>query len=279
MKTMAQVLKRQGALVRKIAAGAATDDERAEALKLQEALDAAAAAAAPDPTATMTLAEFQKLAEAELAELEKAPDDERLQRLYRNLKSIRAQGKSAPDDIVTVEVAPAPAILDDLEAKAAAFDQRTRTGVRDDAPAAPVAPAKDDDKADAQKAEPAEPFDKGTISQQLAVEALETLISKLAALRVLLTAGTADSKAFESAFDGWWTLQDAIRTFASIGSGGGAPAPAPAAPAEMSAEAPAPAETAKADWDRLSPRSDVESLYRELRRGASRVRGHERATQ
>lgn len=304
MKKVTEVLKRQGALLRKMAAGTATDEERTEALKLQEALDAAAAAADPPPTATMTLAEFQKLAEAEIAEIAKAPDDARLARLQRNLKSIRDQGKTAPDDVVTVEVAAKaaePSILDALDAavdaatKATNFDGRTRSGVREApaAPAAPVAPTKDEpDPAVAPDAE----FDKASVSAQIAVEALDALTKKIADLRTAVASGAVDREAFEAAFSGWWDLRSAIETFTAIAAGAGAgepamPEPEPAA-ATLSEGAPAPAaapapadgtvapaeETAKGDWNSLSPRLDAPTAYRELRRGAMRVSGHSRST-
>lgn len=313
MTKVTEVLKRQGALVRKIAAGTATDDEKAEALKLQEALDAAAAEATPPATASMTLAEFKKLAEADLAALEKAPDEERLARLRRNLKSIRDQGKVAPDEIVTVEVeakAAEPSILDSLDAavdaaaKAHSFDGRTRSGVRE---APPVAPTKDDEeegKDKAKKDDAPAPFDKATVSGQLAVEALDALTAKVNALRTAVASGAVDRETFEEAFEGWWDLRSAIETYCRISGcvtpGAEAPEAPPAAAAlsETPPEAPTkaedatpeppakaeetaaepPAETAKAAWRDLSPRLGAEEGYRELRRGAMRHAGRNRAT-
>jgi hypothetical protein len=310
MKTMTEVLKRQGALVRKIAAGTATEAERAEMLKLQEALDAAAAAAAPPSTATMTLAEFQTLAEADLAEIAKTPDEGRLARLQRNLKAIRDQGKTAPDDVVTVEVeekAAPPTILDALDAavdaatKAHSFDGRTTSGVREAPPAAPVAPTKDDEEK--AKADAVAPFDKASVSAQIAVEALDALIGKVNALKALVATGAAiDREAFEAAFSGWWDLRSAIETFTAIAAGSGAAPAAEPAAATLAADAPAPGatdapppapaaegtpagtpagttvDTTKGDWTQLSPRLDAKTTFCELRRGAMRVAGHNRAT-
>lgn len=304
MKTMTEVLRRQGALMRKIAAGSATDEERTEALKLQEALEAAAAAATPPTTATMTLAEFQKLAEADLAEMTKTPDEGRLARLQRNLKAIRDQGKSAPDDVVTVEVeakADPPSILDALDAavdaatKATSFDGRTTSGVRD---AAPVAPTKDEEE---EKRKKAAEFDKAGISAQIAVEALDALIGKVNGLKALLESGAAiDREAFEAAFSGWWDLRSAVETFSAIAgatpatpeapeaaalsadppAAGDPPATddTPAAGDPPAADAAAPVDTNKGDWSGLSPRSDAETVYQGLRRGGMRIAGRNRTT-
>jgi hypothetical protein len=304
--SLSEILKRHGALVRKIAAGTANDAEKAEVLRLQEAVDAAAAATAEPEftTVTMTLAEFQAHAEMELADMDKAPDADRIARLQRNLKAIREQGKSAPDDVVAVEVktkSAEPSIVDALDARLAALLPAAAEKTEPDpAPAAEAAPvpetpaaAEKTEPAPAAEAAPAAPepvaaadepeFDKASISQQIAVEALEALTIRLSDLKSKIGGGSISAEDYDKAFEGWWSLQDVIRTFTAVA----ASAPAGAAPVvAASADAPPPAADPAAEvpevakgWSGLSPRMSHEQVYKDLRRGASRIRNHQRATE
>ena len=310
--SLSEILKRHGALVRKIAAGTATDAEKAEVLRLQEAVDAAAEATAEPEftTVTMTLAEFQAHAEAELADMDKAPDADRIARLQRNLKAIREQGKSAPDDVVAVEVktkAAEPSIVDALDARLAALSPPAEAAKTEPAPvaaaeAAPVpetpAAAEKTEPAPAAEAAPAAPepvaaaaepeFDKASISQQVAVEALEALTGRLSDLRAKIDGGSMSAEDLDKAFEGWWSLQDVIRTFTAVAASapaGAAPVVAasadapPPAPAAAAAAAPAAVPEVVKGWSGLSPRMSHEQVYKDLRRGASRIRNHQRATE
>jgi len=214
--------------------------------------------------------------------LGKAMDADRLALLKRNIAAVKLQGKTAPDDVVEIEAKVEVPIIDDLESKAAAleakatFDGRTTTGVRD---AAVEAPVKDEGKDD----KPDEEFDKASVSQQLAVEALDALIGKVAALRVAVQAGTMTREQYNDMFDGWWTLQEAVRTFAAMST---APIVAPESKADPAPEVkadpgtPDPAETEKSDpWATpLSPRIPVEDAYRETKKNKDRFVNKGRST-
>lgn len=270
---LTQVTNRLGALVNKLTAGTATEEEKAEAKKLQAALEAAAKATEAPPKITMTLAEFQKLAEAEMAELGKAMDADRLALLKRNIAAVKLQGKTAPDDVVEIETKAEVPIVEDLEARAAAleakasFDGRTTSGVRE----TPVeAPVKDKDP-------PAEEeFDKASVSQQLAVEALDALTGKVASLRVAVQAGTMTHSQYNDMFDGWWTLQDAVRTFAAISTS--VTPESKAEPTKADPGTPEPAEKGDPWATPLSPRIAVEDAYRATKKNRDRYMGKERVT-
>ncbi len=294
-----ETLKAHGALVRKVAAGTATDAERQEVLRLQAAIDAAADAVA-DPThktVTMTLAEFKVVAEKEIAELEAMPDADRLARLQRNLKAIRDQAKTAPDDVVTVEIACAaePAIVDGLETRVAALSAAKTAPVVPDAPPAPaasdappaVAPA-----APAAKGEPEGAFDKASVSQQLALEALEALIGRVNGLKAAVTAGTITEQQLCDAFNGWWTLRDAIETYTAIAGAAPEAAETPAAPVAASADPAAPPAVAATEVPPVAkgapgkvnavvdfPRRSHRDLYNDLKNGRKNVFAvHKRGT-
>jgi len=252
-KKLEETIRRMNVLVGKSVAGTLTDAERGEMAKLQKSVEAATT---PPPVAktrpaTMTVEEFTKHIDAELAEMEKAPDEERLALLQANIEAVKVQGKTAPTDVVAVLVRVQSEKADDCATQVAALQaqvadltarlemqEKKATVKTEEAPAAPPA----DDT-------PIAKLVKEGVSAQIALEALDALISKVNSVKDLVASGNATAESVEKTFEGWWNLMDAIRTHSAI-----------AAAAKVPAETPPPA---KSD-DAAPPAPPVEKTAEEM---------------
>jgi hypothetical protein len=203
MHKIKQILKRQSELAKKVASGKATDAEKEQLNKLGEIVDALTDPSKVDvgktKLTTMTLAEFKAYAEKE--EAESYEDPSRLALLEQNIASVKEQGKTGADDHVAVKVSVQVKESDRLAAveekldevltalKGANFDGRTSTGVNTD--------GESDSDSEGEGEGEGEDVDKGEdkpAATALAVEALDTIISRFEALKTKITGGSDISK-------------------------------------------------------------------------------------
>jgi hypothetical protein len=85
------------------------------------------------------------------------------------------------------------------------------------------------------------------VAAQMALEALDALIAKLADVKQMMTSGQAFSaEDLEKKFEGWWCLRDAITTYGTIAAQAPASAAAPVVDAAKAPEAPPAAPPAAA---------------------------------
>jgi len=103
-----KVVKRQSELLAKMESGKLSKAEKKELTALRKAIDASTGAGEDSgPTTritTMKLSEFREHTEKEIAALAQNPDETRAKILAKNVESVKASGKTNPDDEVGVEV-------------------------------------------------------------------------------------------------------------------------------------------------------------------------------
>jgi hypothetical protein len=212
------------------------ENEELEALNkaIAEALAKAEKGQLPDglELATMTTEEF-----ARYVETEKASDDSsRLALLRDNIAAVTRQMKSGRD-VFAVRVVPEPearnedimsellksmraltARIDAME-KGVETDGRTNSGIRiedDEQPVDQSADTKPDIEAPAETEKEEMADAKSPISQALASEALDKLVTAYSRLKTLVDQGTATYEDMEAAFQHDWDLKDAIRNALAV---------------------------------------------------------------
>lgn len=236
-----QIVARQNELTAKLVAGTLDDQGKTELEGLVKAVQAATGNGQQEvgkktrPT-TMTLAEFQKHVETTSAELQVNPDVAAIALLKRNIESVKAQGKTNPEDIVAVEVL----VQETMEEKYARLEERLADaekkladkggdgdggngdGDEGDGDGDGDGDGSGDGEGDGEgdgDGEPANKQDKPT-AQALALEAVETLISRFTALKAKIEGDslTAEDleKTWESQYDLRQILDEAVAVMAKF---------------------------------------------------------------
>ena len=191
-----EFVKRQTLLAAKIEAGTATPEERAELIKINKAISAAVNPQKADQNiviTTMRVDEFKTHVGAELEALKTAADADRLALLQSNIASVKAQGKTLDEDIVGVQVFTEKSSDDRIAALEA-----TVTDLSDKLQAAETGKQ-----------------EKPT-AQAMAMEAIETLMSRMEAAKTKIEAGSLTRQDLNDMWDGDWDLREALSQAAAI---------------------------------------------------------------
>ena len=188
-----ETVKRQSELAKKVMDGTATDEEKAELDKINQAIDTATGQSTETrktDLVTMKLEEFQNMVE-EKTKSDISPDE--LALLKRNIESVKKQGKTKADDIVAVEVL----VKQSAEDMIAALENRVVE-----------LEAKLEAKLAKKPSEPEKAADKPT-AQALASEAIDSIIEQFGEMKNKITAGTLKQQDVK---DMWpsWQMQELI---------------------------------------------------------------------
>jgi hypothetical protein len=186
---------------------------------------------------TIKYADFVALVEKTTADLEKAPDAEAAELLKSNIEAVKDQtsGRSpAADEIVAIQ----SVVKLDVEARLSALESKVAELSNKISSAATAG----EGQGGTTKAE------KG-VAQDLAMEALEALISKVNGIRPMIEGGTFNNDEFNKMFDGWWSCREAISTYGTIAA---ATKLAEATAAKAEKDAAEKAEAEKAAYEKMT---------------------------
>ena len=223
-----ELLKRQTALVGKVAKGDANDQEKREldALnkKIEELSNPEAVDVGKTTLATMTVAEFKKHVQEETVDATEKLDTKRLALLKRNIDSVKSQNKSTDEEVVAVEVlvdaGKSDERLDAMElkldeifqfVKGQNFDGRGTTGLVNGDAGGDAGTGTGEGEGEGEgEGTPSEKNDEMPVSTAAALEALTAMIARYEKVKGMVEGGDAFTS--EELYKMWpgWELREAV---------------------------------------------------------------------